>query len=176
MAIARDSKFLGFQVSLTANLVIANQGAVQKPDRWRETVSFNIGIGTSYASRKMLQLRTYEYIREYWPDPTSLDEPEYYAEWADNYWLVGPSADVAYPFEVICYMTPTQLTASANENWLTQYAPDMLLWQTLLQAAPFLKNDSRIPTWETRYNQARDSQRAEFAHQIVDRVQMVEGA
>ena len=31
-----------------------------------------------------------------------------------------------------------------NENWLTKYAPDMILHQTLLQAAPYLKNDERI--------------------------------
>lgn len=176
VAIARDSKFLGFQVSVTSNFVISNNGVVQKPDRWRETISINFGNGTNNATRNFLKLRTYEYVRQYWPDPTTTSTPKYYAEYNQDYWLVGPSPDQTYPFEVLCYMTPTQLTASSPTNWLTNFCPDLLLYQCLLQAAPYLKNDSRIPMWESRYNQARDSQKAEFAKTIVDRQQQVQGA
>ena len=176
VAIARDSKFLGFQVSLTSNFVTANNGVLQKPDRWRQTISMNYGTGTNNATRNKLLLRTYEYVRNYWPDPTVLGLPKFYAEYGPSYWLLGPSPDQAYPFEVLIYMTPTELTSSNQENWLTQYCPDLLLYQCLLQAAPYLKNDSRIPTWKMYYEQARESQKAEFGKTIVDRQQMVQGA
>jgi len=176
VAIARDSKFLGFQVSVTSNFDISNNGVVQKPDRWRQTISINFGNGTNNATRNFLKLRTYEYVRQYWPDPTVTGTPKFYAEYDQNYWLVGPSPDQTYPFEVLCYMTPTQLTASSQTNWLTDFCPDILLYQCLLQCAPYLKNDSRIPTWKMMYEQGRDSQKVEFGKTIVDRQQMVQGA
>lgn len=176
VAIARDSKFLGFQVSLTSNFITSNNGVVQKPDRWRQTISINFGNGTSNATRNFLKLRTYEYVRQYWPDPTVLGTPKYYAEYNQGNWLIGPSPDQTYPFEVLLYMTPTQLTASSQTNWLTEYAPDILLYQCLLQASPYMKNDSRIPTWKMMYEQAREAQKVEFGKTIVDRQQMVQGA
>ena len=36
-------------------------------------------------------------------------------------------------------------------NWLTDYAPNALLYRCLLEAAPFLKNDERIQTWQNLY-------------------------
>lgn len=176
VAIARDSKFLGFQVSLTSNFTVANNGVLQKPDRWRQTISINFGTGTNNATRNFLKLRTYEYVRQYWPDPTVTSIPKYYAEYNQGNWLIGPSPDQAYPFEVLLYMTPTQLTTSNQTNWLTEYCPDLLLYQCLLQAAPYLKNDSRIPMWDSRYSQAREAQKVEFGKTIVDRQQMVQGA
>lgn len=177
--IARDSKFLGFLVSLTSNFTMGNLGRVQKPTGWRQTVSFNYGSGATNDTRTPLKLRTYEYCIGYWPDPSVTDStnpPLYYCEWQSDWWQVAPTPDQAYPFEVLAYMTPTQLTASNTTNWLTDYAPDILLYASLLQAAPFLKNDTRLKTWQVMYGQAVQSQKVEYDRQVVDRQQLIEAA
>jgi hypothetical protein len=43
------------------------------------------------------------------------------------------------------------LSPQNQTNWLTDYAPDVLLYAILLEAVPFLKNDERIPVWESAY-------------------------
>jgi|TARA_R110000787_G_scaffold270520_2_gene377504 hypothetical protein len=176
VVIARDNKFLGFLVVLNDSFIAGNQGVVQKPDRHRETFSFGFGSGTTNDTWTMLKLRTYPYIRRYWKDPTTTGVPIYYADYDDTNWLVGPTPDSTYPFEAQVYLTPQELTVTYNENWLTKYAPDMILHQTLLQAAPYLKNDERIQVWQTYYQSARESQTKQYSRTIVDRSQMVEGA
>lgn len=52
-----------------------------------------------------------------------------------NYWQRLPSLSVA-------------------TNWLIGEAPDLYLYATLLEAAPYLKNDSRIPVWQAGYTAA----------------------
>lgn len=39
-------------------------------------------------------------------------------------------------------------------NWLIGEAPDLYLYATLLEAAPYLKNDSRIGVWQAGYSTA----------------------
>lgn len=61
------------------------------------------------------------------------------------------------------YAKPTVLrTDSDGINWLTTNAPDLCLFGSLLQAEPFIKNDSRLPTWQTLYNMAVTSYRNQF--------------
>jgi hypothetical protein len=139
--IAAEIKFLGNLTPMTSTLV-ANQAVIDKPARWHKTVSMNVTVG---GVRQPVFLRKYEYLREYWPDPTQTDAPKYYADYDYTHWLIAPTPDVAYNFEVLYYERIQPLDSSNQTNWFTIYAPQALLYGTLLQAMPFLKNDERIP-------------------------------
>lgn len=41
-------------------------------------------------------------------------------------------------------------------NWLLTNAPDAYLYASLLEATPYIQNDSRIPVWESRLQQVID--------------------
>jgi len=41
-----------------------------------------------------------------------------------------------------------------NTNWLTTFAPDILLYGALLEAEPFIMNDARIGLWKQGFDQA----------------------
>jgi len=69
--ISDELKILGQQETVTANMVQGNP-VIAKPTRWRKTTSFNITVA---GERKPLLLRKYEYLRNYWPNPTTEDEP-----------------------------------------------------------------------------------------------------
>lgn len=140
-----------------------------KPDRWRRTVSINYGSGVGFNKRNILQTRSREYCISYAPDDTVLAPPEFYAEWLYNFWWISPCPDQAYPFEVLNWCQPQLLDANNSTNWLTIYAPNMLLYASLLEATPFLKNDERIPTWQSMFQEQVQNVTEEDKEQIFDR-------
>jgi hypothetical protein len=113
--------------------------------------------------------RAYEYLRQYWPNPTPTDTPRFYADYDYSHWLISPTPDAAYPFEVLYYELPPLLDDSNQTNWFTEYAPNVLLYASLLEATPFLKNDDRIPVWEGFYNRSIAALNGEDIRQISDR-------
>lgn len=149
--ISRALKILGFQRPLT-NSFTGGSPLLPKPDRWRETISFNYGLWNvntgQYTKRAQLFARSYEFIRSFWPDDSVVGQPRYYADYDFNNWIVAPTPDQAYPFEVMIWEMPALLDANNTQNWISIYAPEVLLYSALLECAPFLKNDDRIPTWE----------------------------
>lgn len=165
---AVDLKIQGFLVVTTA-MMQAGLSVYPKPDRWRMTVSINFGIGTGNNTRTPMFPRSYEYIRNYWPNETLQGQPKFYADYNYSNWLFGPTPEEAYPYEVIYYELPALLSTANQTNWLTQYAPQMLLYATLLEATPFLKNDERVPVWQGMYTDARNAINQEDLRKIIDR-------
>lgn len=128
-----------------------NNPIVTKPDRWRQTVSMNYGTGASNNARSPLFPRDYEYCRNYWPDSTVTDtaqSPLFYAEMDYGHWLIAPTPPANFPLEIIAYMQPALLDPGNENNFWTVYTPNLLLYGALLEAAPFLKGDERIPVWQ----------------------------
>jgi len=163
--IASQIKFLG-NLTVQTSQMTADDPVINKPARWRKTVSMNITVD---GKRQPVLLRRYEYLREYWPDPTNTDVPKFYTDYDFTHWLVAPTPDVAYNFEVLYYERVQPLDSSNQTNWFTQYAPQALLYGSLLQAMPFLKNDSRVQLWQAMYQQAMQVLTAEDKLRVADR-------
>jgi hypothetical protein len=70
---------------------------------------------------------------------------------------------------VLYYERSQPLDESNQSNWFTQYAPQALLYGSLLQAMPFLKNDERIPLWKAQYDQVMQILKVEDVARIGDR-------
>lgn len=156
-AIATALKVQGFLTPAVSGLV-AGTSVYAKPNGWRQTVSMNYGAGTDQNVRTPLLPRSYEYCRQYWPDSATIDTtlvnvPRFYADYDFNHWLIVPTPAIAYPWEVNYYQQPPLLDNSNQTNWLTNYAPNLLLYRTLLEASPFIKNDERIPVWQQLYQE-----------------------
>lgn len=166
--IARELKVQGFSTVVTGTLS-AGQSVYPKPDRWRDTVSMNIGTGAGNTTRKQIYTRAYEYVRQYWPDETLTGEPQFYADYDYTHWVFAPTPDADYPFEILYYELPPLLDDSVQSNWLTEYAPQLLLYGTLLEATPFLKNDERIPVWQAMYDRAAAMLNGEDLAKVLDR-------
>lgn len=138
------------------------------------TVSYLSGSGTEaqtadsgYATGALQSYtsilpRAYEYCRLYWPDLSETGAPVFYADIDYNHYLVVPTPQVAYPFQITYYETPDHLSDANQENWLSQNAPDLLLYACLLETAPFLKNDQRLQVWQQMYTSALGSKQAEL--------------
>jgi len=166
--ISRELKVQGFLNVVTGTLAVG-QAVYPKPELWRDTVSVNIGTGTQNNTRKVVFSRAYEYLLSYWPDRTATEEPIFYSDYDYNHWLIAPTPDAEYPFEILYYEIPPLLDDVVQTNWLTDFAPQLLLYGTLLEATPFLKNDERIPVWQQMYDRAAAMLNGEDLAKILDR-------
>lgn len=166
--IARELKVQGF-INVVSGTMVPNQSVYAKPDRWRDTVSINIGVGPANSRRKTLSTRSYEYVRKFWPDEADTGEPALYADYNYDHWLFAPTPNAAYPFEISYYELPPLLDESLQTNWLTEHAPQLLLYGALLEASAFLKNDERIAVWQSLYDRAAATLNGEDLAKILDR-------
>jgi len=167
--IAAELKFLGNLTVATSNMV-TGEPVIDKPARWRKTVSMNIIVA---GKRQPVLLRKYEYLREYWPEASQEEVPKFYCDYDYTHWLVAPTPDDDYAYEVLYYERTQPLDSSNQTNWFTQYAPQALLYGSLLQAMPFLKNDERIPMWQQQYTQIMSVLKDEDIARVGDRQAIV---
>jgi len=125
---------------------------------------FNLPGG--YLQMRNMQMNTnpitpLEYItpemldRLYGSDTTG--KPRAYSLIGDEIQL-APIPDSDYTIEMAFYEKFTPLgdgtSGTVTNNWLTLNAPDVLLYGSLLEAEPFIKNDERIALWLNAYNGA----------------------
>ena len=163
--LASEIKFLG-NLTVNESTMVAGDPVIAKPARWRKTVSLNVTVD---GERRPVFLRTYEFLRQYWPNEAQEDVPKYYADYDYTHWLVAPTPADTYSFEVLYYEEVQPLDSTNQTNWFTQYAPQAMLYGSLLQAMPFLKNDERLPMWQAQYDKIVAQLKTENIQRLGDR-------
>lgn len=169
-SLADRLKIQGYRDVLTGEMTI-NNWVVPKPDGWRNTVTFTIGTGTDFETRRVLRPRSYEYMQMIAPDRTDTGTPEWYTDYNVENWFVAATPDRAYPFEIIVYRLPPLLSDDNQTNYLTEYLPNLLLYSCLLALEPFLRNDPRLLVWKQLFADELASVDAEEIAKVVDRGQ-----
>ena len=160
--IASESKPLGFLRTVTGQL---DNEVLVKPIRWRKTRSFSVLIG---GVRSYLYEREYEYCRTLIPDSSVHGTPTVYADYDYEHFLIAPFPDAPYNFELQYYERPVPLDDKVQTNWTTQYAPQMLLYATLMEAMPWLKTSERVPEFQALYDRAMGMVTKEDNERITD--------
>lgn len=69
---------------------------------------------------------------------------------------VVPVQSSAVTLGLVYFKRIVALSDSATSNWLLAAAPDIYLYATLSESAPFLHEDERVQVWESIYNQRCD--------------------
>jgi hypothetical protein len=163
--IAQYIKTLGQMEVVDATMNIGNP-VIAKPARWRKTVSMTL---SNSGSKQPVLLRKLEYLNAYAQDVTATGTPLYYADYDFEHWIVAPTPDQAYSFEALCYTRLQPLSSAYQTNWLTQNAPNAMLFGTLKQTAPFLKNDARLALWKQMFDEALAALKTEDTLRVADR-------
>lgn len=175
--LASKLKITGYLASYV-NTMNVYENRIAKPQNWRSTASINFGAptgvvpNTTLNKRTILRERPYEYMRSIYPDDRELNTPEFYCDYDLEHWLVLPTPADAYPFEAMCYILPPLLDSHNQQNYLTKYAPFLLLYTCLAGMEPFLRNDSRIATWKSLADENFQAINAEDIRRMADRGQM----
>lgn len=96
------------------------------------------------------------FIRDFTPNASTTGLPKYYALFDDNSFILAPTPDQTYTFELHYKYRPASLTTTSGTDttWLSNNAPDALLYGTLVEAANFLKNPQETVLYEQRFVQA----------------------
>ena len=163
--IAQYIKTLGQMEVVDSTMNIGNP-VIAKPARWRKTVSMTL---SNSGSKQPILLRKLEYLNAYAQDVTATGIPLYYADYDFEHWIVAPTPDQAYAFEALCYTRLQPLSSAYQTNWLTQNAPNAMLFGTLKQTAPFLKNDARLALWKQMFDEALAALKTEDTLRVADR-------
>jgi len=163
--IAREIKTLG-QLQVATSAMNFGNPQLAKPALWTKTVSMN--MTNSSGVRTPLLLRKYEYLTNYWSNNTNTSVPLYYADTDWDHWYIAPTPDQAYNFEVLYYERLPPLSSTNQTNWLTRNAPNVMLYATLLQAMPYLKNDQRV-IFQQKYTEGIKALKDEDVSRVGDR-------
>ena len=96
------------------------------------------------------------FIRSYTPNPATTGTPKYYALFDDNTFILAPTPSTNFTFELHYKFRPASLTAGAGSGttWLSENAPDALLYGSLVEAATFLKTPEEAARYDQRFAQA----------------------
>ena len=105
-------------------------------------------------SRTLLQLRSDEFMMEYWPDRTATGSPRYYAYFDDDTMYVAPTPATNISVEISYRRRLPALSSSNLTNWLTDNASDALLYGCLVEAAAFNRNYALQERYMAMYQKA----------------------
>ena len=162
--IAQQIKTLG-QIEVAQGVMSVGNPVVPKPARWRKTVSMSVVDSTG--KRNPVFLRKYEYLTNYNAQSAS-GLPLYYGDYDYDNWYVSPIPNAAYQFEVLIYQRLQPLSSVNQTNWITNNAPNAMLFGTLLQAVIYLKDDAR-QIFQQKYDMAMQALKAEDVTRVGDR-------
>ncbi len=168
--IARELKIQGF-IRIVDWTMQASLSAYQKPDRWRENISMQIGTGVGSNTWAPVYIRDYEWVRAYWPDATQTGTPKYYADMDYTHWWFSPTPVAASPVQTVYWELPPLLDANNQQNWTIEYAPNALLHGTLTEMFGFLKNPTDRQVWSDVYDRDMAALAGEDIQKIMDRME-----
>ena len=103
---------------------------------------------------KLMQ-KDVSFLDDYNPTRTTTGTPRYYATWDHDTFLVQPAVSTSTTIELAYTKRLPTLSDSTTTNWLTDNAPDVLLYACLTQAATFMKGEQEsLQDYEGRYQMA----------------------
>tara|TARA_R100001440_G_scaffold19584_1_gene33049 strand:+ start:1210 stop:1860 length:651 start_codon:yes stop_codon:yes gene_type:complete len=118
--------------------------------------SFSLAVIDSSSNYNYLKLKHTSFIRDFTPASSTTGLPKYYAEFDDNTFILAPTPDTNYTFELHYFYRPSSLTSAGDSGttWLSDNAPNALLYGSLVEAMVYLKNYESLPIYEQRFQEA----------------------
>lgn len=87
--------------------------------------------------------------------------------------MVAPEPNASFSFQFQYWAKLIPLSANNTTNrWLNEH-PDIYVYASLVESAPYLKDDNRMPMWKTELNERLDeldtsTQRRAFSGEMTD--------
>ena len=111
-------------------------------------------VNPSTNDRTWLEQVDTTFIDEYNVDRSNTGTPKYYANWDQNTMIFAPTPDATYTIELWYNKTPDHLSSSQTTTWLSNNAPEVLIYGTLTEAFSYLKNPTYVQLYQQMYSQA----------------------
>ena len=129
------------------------------PDDFLSSYSLAVISSSVYS---YLLFKHVSFIRDYTPNASTTGPTKYYALFDDNTFILAPTPASDYTYELHYKYRPASLTTTSGTDttWLSDNAPDALLYGTLVEAATFLKVPEEVGQYEQRFNLALNALRS----------------
>ena len=132
-----------------------NNTYLATPDDFLSPYSLALLDGNSNYS--YLLLKHVSWIRDYTPAATTTGEPLYYAQFDNDSFIVAPTPSSDFSVELHYNYRPNSLTTVGDDNqtWLSDNAPNAMLYGSLVEGAVFMKSDpNTIGLYEQKFQEA----------------------
>lgn len=98
-----------------------------------------------------LKKRRQDYIQDYWPNATVTGTPKYYCDQNGGFFLLAPTPDIAYNYEIKYPVQPTKLSVANQTNYFVLSTHPALFYACMAEMSRFMKAWAQLPTWEQKY-------------------------
>jgi len=117
---------------------------------------FSLAVIDGSGNYSYLLLKQVSFIRDFSPNPTTTGLPKYYAEFDEDTFIIAPSPNSDYSTELHYYYRPNSLTSAGDSGttWLSENAPNAMLYGSLVEASTYLKSYESIPVYESKFQEA----------------------
>ena len=109
---------------------------------------------TSSSNQIFLLNKDSNFIRSTYPNASTKGTPKYYATFAVDSFIIGPTPDANYVTELHYYYQPASIV-DTSPSWLGTNADTALLYGSLVEAYTYMKGDpDMMQLYQQRYQEA----------------------
>jgi len=131
---------------------VASDEFVSVPNDWKAT--FSLAVVDDSGNYEYLLPKDVNFIRAAFPNPSYEALPQYYAQYNETTFILGPTPDDAYDLELQYFYYPESIV-TAGTTWLGDNFDSVLLYGALLEAYTFMKGEQDVmAAYQKRYDDA----------------------
>lgn len=147
-----DLRVKAMETSLAST--ITGSGVIAVPSDYVELKHAYIASSSSSVKVQWLDRKSAKWIYQNYPVRQSQSKPQFMAREGSNF-IFGPYPDsTTYIVNGIYWARLSSISSAVNDIF-SNY-PGIYLFAALAEAAPFIKDDKRLPMWEAKYSQLKD--------------------
>ena len=144
-----------FATLTASNPFVALPGSTPSTMSFVRYASIYQTTGATANERTRLLQKDVSYMNEYWPNRGNTGQPKYYAMWDQNTIYLAPPPNLAYNIELALNRNETGLSSTNTTTWVSQNAPQVLLYACLIEAFKYLKGPyDLLAQYDKSYQQA----------------------
>tara|TARA_R110000796_G_scaffold41461_8_gene102613 strand:+ start:1305 stop:1952 length:648 start_codon:yes stop_codon:yes gene_type:complete len=155
---AEERVFKNVQLSLFRKNVTGDTTASNKylniPSDFLAPFSLSV---VNDSAHEFLEYKDVSFVQSFTPNPATTGTPRYYSLFGISNFILAPTPDAVYTAELHYYYRPASLTAGADSGttWLSENAPNAMLYGSLVEAYTFMKGDpDLLNTYNQRFSEA----------------------
>ena len=150
---ARLNRTLRAREMLTRRRTTTTDGFIGLPPDYLETYQLQLPANATNTPEPLTYIGPDEAARF---KATSMTGKTRYYTIIDGAFELIPTPSSSVELTITYYAKIPALSSTQATNWLLTKAPDLYLYATLANAAPYLNNDERIPVWSQLATSAFD--------------------
>ena len=106
---------------------------------------FSLSIDVSGA-KEFLLFKDLDFIQTYNPNSTTTGQPQYYAQFDVDNFIIAPTPDANYTVDIHYLYRPASLTVGTDSgtSWLSENAELTLLYASLIESYLYMKGDQNL--------------------------------